>query len=90
MIVYVFSSEILQAAWQKHSKPEYFRALEDKARKVLAVQPKFTDDAALRLDYFHRIFPIGKYEQELRKATELDKKPLNAMAVAQFIADVKK
>ncbi|MEI6771841.1 MAG: hypothetical protein WCL90_09835 [Planctomycetota bacterium] len=90
VIVYVFSSEILQAAWQKHSKPEYFRALEDKARKVLAVQPKFTDDAALRLDYFHRIFPIGKYEQELRKATELDKKPLNAMAVAQFIADVKK
>ncbi len=90
VIVYVFSSEILQAAWQKHSKPEYFRALEDKARKVLAVQPKFTDDAALRLDYFHRIFPMGKYEQELRKASELDKKPVNAMAVAQFIADVKK
>lgn len=90
VIVYVFSSEILQTAWQKHSKPEYFRALEDKARKVLAVQPKFTDDVALRLDYFHRVFPISRYEQELRKATELDKKPLDAQALAKFVADVKK
>ncbi|MCE9532256.1 MAG: hypothetical protein K8T89_14220 [Planctomycetes bacterium] len=90
VVVYVFSSEILQTAWQKSNDPKYFRMLEDKARKVLAVKPQFTDDVALRLDYFHRLFPIGKFEAELRKAAEVDKKPVNAMTVAQFITDVKK
>ena len=36
------------------------------------------------------MFPIARYEQELRKAADIDKKPVDAKAVAKFVADVKK
>ena len=40
-----FASEILQTAWQREGEPKYFRALEDKARKVLGVKPQFSHGA---------------------------------------------
>ncbi|HTE18875.1 MAG TPA: HEAT repeat domain-containing protein, partial [Armatimonadota bacterium] len=67
-IVWLFSAEILKTAWSKTGDPRYFRALEDRARRVLALEPKYTDDVAVRLDFFGRVFPLKEHRAQLRKA----------------------
>jgi hypothetical protein len=59
VVVYLFASEILKAAWEKSRDPKYLRALEEKARRILDVSPRYTDDVALRLHCFGRLVPLS-------------------------------
>lgn len=67
-IVKLFAAEILNTAWRKTGEPRYFRALEEKARDVARLQPRFTDDIAVRLEFFSRVFPLRDYPEQLRRA----------------------
>ena len=68
VIVNSMATEILKTAWEQTGDPKYFRKMQEKARQVMAVNPQFTDDVALRLDYFHRLFPIRSYVAWAQKA----------------------
>ncbi|MBM3458149.1 MAG: hypothetical protein FJX77_06415, partial [Armatimonadetes bacterium] len=72
-IVWLFASEILRKAWETTGEARYFRALEERARNVLALDPRYTDDVAVRLDYFGRVFPLTDYPAQARKASEAEK-----------------
>jgi hypothetical protein len=86
-VVYWFSADILKTAWEKTGEPRYFRKMEEKANRIMAVQPKFLDDIAFRLDFFHRLVPIDQYEKWTAKAAEPEKtKPAD---VSAFVAKVK-
>ncbi|MEX0715416.1 MAG: HEAT repeat domain-containing protein [Planctomycetaceae bacterium] len=76
-VVYNYAGEVLFEAWKKTGDPKYFRALEDKARKVLDVRPKYTDDLCHRVELLRRFFPrdyvaaaakVAEREQELAGA----------------------
>jgi len=56
-VVFNYAGEILFEAWKKTGNPQFFRALEDKARKTLEVDPKYTDDMAHRVELLRRYFP---------------------------------
>ena len=56
-LVYRFAGAILRRAWENTRNPKYFDALEDKARKVLAVNPRFSDDLSNRILFFKEVFP---------------------------------
>ncbi len=71
-IVWLFSAEILNTAWQRTGEPRYFRAMEDRARKLLVLDPKFTDDVAVRLDFFGRVFPLKDYPAQAKKAADAE------------------
>lgn len=68
VVVYLFAAEILRRTWEQTGDPRYFRALEQRAQRVLEVTPKFTDDLALRVDFFNRVFPLREYAGWARKA----------------------
>ena len=77
-VVYNYTAEILFEQWKATGEPKYFRALEDKARKVLEVDPKYTDDMAHRIECLRRYFPqnyikvaaqVAKQEKEHPKQT---------------------
>ncbi|MCI0420894.1 MAG: HEAT repeat domain-containing protein, partial [Acidobacteria bacterium] len=68
-VVYNYAGEILRTAWDRTGHPRYFAALEEKAEKMLAVQPKYTDDLAHRIEFFQRFFPKD-YLAQNRKARE--------------------
>ena len=68
-VVYNYAGEILRTAWDRTSHPRYFAALEEKAEKMLAVQPKYSDDLAHRIEFFQRFFPRD-YLNQNRKARE--------------------
>src|SRR6185295_1146673 len=72
VVVYLFSAEILKAAWEKSGDPRYFRTLEGKLRKALAVEPKFIDDVALRIDLFNRAFPLKDVLSGSNRAIEAE------------------
>jgi len=72
-IVWLFAGEILNTAWKKTGDPKYFRSLEEKARKVLVLEPKYTDDVAVRMDFFGRVFPMKDYVEQARKAADAEK-----------------
>ena len=56
-VVFNYAGEVLATAWQATGDPLYFRALEDKVRKVLDVQPKYTDDMCHRVELLRRWLP---------------------------------
>ncbi len=56
-VVFNYSGEVVAAAWQKTGDLKYFQQLEDKARKMLTISPKYTDDLAHRIEFFCRYFP---------------------------------
>ncbi|MDA0833318.1 MAG: hypothetical protein O2955_05595 [Planctomycetota bacterium] len=56
-VVFNYAGEILFEAWQATGDPKYFRALEDKARKMLDIDVKFCDDLGHRVEFFNRYFP---------------------------------
>ncbi|MEX2263523.1 MAG: hypothetical protein WD696_16315 [Bryobacteraceae bacterium] len=56
-VVFNYAGEILRQAWDKTGENRYLAGLEDKAQKILRVQPKYTDDLALRIEFFERMFP---------------------------------
>ncbi len=68
-VVYNYAGEILRTAWDRTGHPRYFAALEEKAEKMLAVQPKYSDDLAHRIEFFQRFFPRD-YLNHNRKARE--------------------
>ncbi len=72
-IVWLFSTEILRKAWDTTGEPRYFRALEERARNVLDLDPRYTDDVAVRLDYFGRVFPLNAYPEQAKKAAEAER-----------------
>src|SRR5262249_54557150 len=66
-VVYNYAGEILRTAWDRTGHPRYFAALEEKAQKILAVEPRDTDDLAHRIEFFQRFFP-SHYVDESQKA----------------------
>lgn len=72
-IVKLFAAEILLTAWRDTGDPKYFHAAEAKAEDVSRVEPKFTDDVAVRLDFFGRVFPLKEYVANVRKVAEGEK-----------------
>lgn len=65
-VVYNYAGEILRTAWDQTSHPRYFAALEEKAEKMLAVQPRYSDDLAHRIEFFRRFFPQDYLAQNQR------------------------
>ena len=57
-VVFNYTGEVLFEAWKSTSEPKYFRALEEKARKTLEVNPKYTDDMCHRVELLKRYFPV--------------------------------
>ena len=72
-VVYNYTGEVLFEAWKKHGNPQFFRALEDKARKTLAVNPRYTDDMAHRVEFLRRFFPQD-YVQQAERVLTLEEK----------------
>jgi len=68
-VVYNYAGEILRTAWDRTGHPRYFAALEEKAEKMLAVQPRYSDDLSHRIEFFRRFFPRD-YLNHNRKARE--------------------
>lgn len=89
VVVYLFAGEILRTAWEKTGDPQYFRKLEEKAQRVLDVQPRFTDDIALRLDFFHRVFPIKDYPVWAERVQKAEPARSRSLDVAGFVERVK-
>ncbi len=72
-VVFNYAGEILFEAWKKTGNPQFFRALEDKARKTLDVDPKYTDDMAHRVELLCRYFPkdyVAQVETVLKLEAE--------------------
>jgi hypothetical protein len=83
VIVWTMATEILKTAWEKTQDPTYFRKMEEKAKNILGDNVQFTDDVALRLHYFHTIFPIAKYAEWVKRAEQQEtaaKKPIQTKA----------
>ena len=74
-VVYNYAGEILRTAWDRTGHPRYFAALEEKAEKMLAVEPKYTDDLAHRIEFFQRFFSRD-YSTENEKAHAAQAKAL--------------
>lgn len=71
-VVYNYAGEVLFETWKKTGNPQFFRALEEKARKTLDVNPKYTDDMAHRVELLSRYFPkdyVSQVEKVLQRET---------------------
>jgi hypothetical protein len=62
-IVYNYAGEILKRAWDQTGHPRYFAGVEEKAEKLLEVQPRYSDDMSNRIEFFKRVFPQDYLEQ---------------------------
>ena len=56
-VVIHYAAEILRRAWDKTGEARYLAGIEERAAKMLDVEPKFTDDLAHRVLFFRRVFP---------------------------------
>ncbi len=68
-VVYNYAGEILRTAWDRTGHPRYFAALEEKAEKMLGVQPRYSDDLSHRIEFFKRFFPQDYLAQNQRART---------------------
>ena len=86
-IVWLFTGEILKRAWEKTGDPRYFRAMEDRARKVLGLSPRYTDDVAVRVDFFTRLFDLDRYPEQAARAAAAEKgaRPVPAEEPTHFV-----
>lgn len=57
-IVYRFAGEILARAWRDTRQEKYRKALEEKAEKILAVSPKYSDDLSNRIEFVVKTLPV--------------------------------
>lgn len=83
-VVFNYAGEIVASAWKNTGRTDYFRSMEDKARKMLDVEPKFTDDLGHRVEHFLRYFPSDYIEaseklangnaEEIQKARDLQQR----------------
>ena len=64
-VVFKFSAEVLERAWQDTGEPRYFFGLEEKGRKILSTgdEIRVTDDYGHRIEFVHRIWPVDYVEQ---------------------------
>ena len=65
-VVFSFAGEILRTAWDRTKHPRYFSGMEEKALKLLEVQPKYSDDLSHRIEFFRRFFPQDYLEVSRR------------------------
>ena len=56
-LVYRFASEVLKRAWLQTRNPKYLDGMEEKARLMLKVVPRFSDDVSNRILFFREVFP---------------------------------
>ncbi|MBM3734152.1 MAG: hypothetical protein FJW39_00050 [Acidobacteria bacterium] len=56
-LVYRFAGEILLRAWKNTRNPKYLDALEDNARKMMSIGPRFSDDLSNRILFYREVFP---------------------------------
>ncbi len=56
-VVIHYAAEILRRAWDKTGDARYLAGIEERAGKLLAVEPKYTDDIAHRVLFFRRVLP---------------------------------
>lgn len=63
-LVYRFAGEILKRAHAVTRNPKYTEALEEKARKILEVNPRFSDDLSNRILFFQDVFPRDYIRQK--------------------------
>lgn len=56
-IVYRFAGEILKGAWQRTQNPKYLEALEEKARKLLTINLRYSDDLSNRILFVQDTLP---------------------------------
>ncbi len=66
-VVYNYTGEILANAWAKQKELRFFRALEEKATKMLGINVKYADDLGHRIEFYQRYFPADY----LAQATEI-------------------
>ena len=72
-VVIHYASEILRRAWDKTRDDRYLIGIEERASKMLAVEPKFTDDLAHRVMFFRQLFPAdyAQLKNGSEQATQL-------------------
>ena len=101
-VVFNYAGEILWTAWNDTGATKYFHALEDKARRMLKIDVKYTDDLGHRVEFFSRFFPktdqylatVKKYAKEegldaTKRAEAFEKaKELDERIRAQIPADI--
>ena len=63
-LVYRFASEILKRAAAVTRNPRYTAAFEEKAHKMLALNPRFSDDLSNRILFFKEVFPADYVVQK--------------------------
>ncbi|MGH9659765.1 MAG: hypothetical protein ACRD96_14545, partial [Bryobacteraceae bacterium] len=61
-VVFHYASEILRTAWDKTQDAKYLAGIEERAKKLLALEPRFTDDIAHRVLFFRRVYPSPPIE----------------------------
>lgn len=71
-VVYNYAGEILRTAYDRTGHPRYLAAIEEKAEKMLAVVPRYSDDMSHRIEFFKRFFPQD-YLQQNQKARDKQK-----------------
>jgi hypothetical protein len=77
-VVYNYAGEILRTAWDRSQHPRYFAAIEEKAQKMLTVQPRYSDDLSHRIEFFKRFFPqdyLAQNEKARKLQTTLPLEP---------------
>jgi hypothetical protein len=67
-VVIRYASEVLRRAWDKTRDDRYLTGIEERADKMLAVAPKFTDDLAHRILFFRQVFPTD--DVRLKRGSE--------------------
>ncbi len=76
-VVYRFAGAVLERAWRDTGNAKYLEGLEEKAGKLLALKPRYTDDFANRTIFFRDNFPAGhKLEPEVLKQIHSDEHAL--------------
>ena len=69
-VVYNYTGEILANAWEKQQEVRFFRALEEKATKMLGINVKYADDLGHRIEFYKRYFPSDYVAQATKIANE--------------------
>ncbi len=79
-VVYNYAGEILRTAYDRTGHPRYLAAIEEKAEKMLAVIPRYSDDLSHRIEKFFRdSSPQGYLAQNKRRATSKRRCPPNRL-----------
>jgi Large extracellular alpha-helical protein len=56
-VVILYAAEILRRAWDTTGEACYLAGIEERAAKILEIEPKYADDLAHRIIFFRRVFP---------------------------------